>query len=451
MTSFPLPETSLPGLAPLLSGDLWERWAGEGKVPAIAGVRGAVRYLRLKPTSSCRLTIFCGEPALDGAPPLAFLVHLLPDAARAGTLFEKARARAERGPRSSYPPFLSVEPPAVVLPFPIDPELPELAGLYESDRLRRAIAPLLTEFPPAEWRLQKRLIQGELLAYKPGRRAVYRVKVKLRSLARDEKARTYLHVKVGTPEGASRSFANQRGIFGALEAAGAGAGNPAWRVPRPRGLVPDRALVAGEWIDAPRLDRVVAERGAAAANALARAGRALAELHRLELHLDHRPSPPERGETIRELAADLGALLPERRAALSALGARLARAIACFAVAPSCIVHGDFHTAQVLVEKDGVVLVDFDDAGRGYAAEDLGFFLASLDEAHAAPELPRAFLDGYRSVAGGEPREEMIRVATSAAIFARAVFPFRALHGNWPARTGARIDAAEALLQGLDS
>ena len=127
------------------------------------------------------------------------------------------------------------DPPVVATPFPNDPEISDLRHVYDVDRFRRALsATRPPELPSDKWRLQKRHVRTKLLAYKPGRRAVFKVRVGMRSLERNEKVRAYWHVKIVTPTAVDPTFENQKAIHDALPA------DADWRVPAPRGTVPSR-------------------------------------------------------------------------------------------------------------------------------------------------------------------------------------------------------------------
>lgn len=439
--TFPLPPNRLPGLEPLLAGSLWHAWAERGTVFPLAELRPAVGYVRLKPDSSCRLTVFANYEGNGATPPEAFLLYLFPDADRARESYEKELTR-KHVEASGWKPFLDETHAAVGVPFPNDPELPELRRLYEPDRFRRALVDVLAEFPETDWRIQRQLIQTRVLAYKPGRRAVFRVKVKLRHREADEKRRAYLHAKLATESFAQRSFANLEAVHDAAVRLGGG-----WQTPAPCGRSLERPFIAAHWVDGESLAQLVAQPKFDARSALARAGAALAALHRLDLHLDHVPSPVEEGERLIALAEDLGAVLPDEQRTARRIADSLACGLSRLALAPSAIVHGDFHPGQVIVKPDGVVLVDFDQAGRGYAAADLGDFCAQLEEDSPQPERAAAFLRGYESAAAERIPTDVILVATAAALFRRAAVPFRTLRPDWPSQIRSRLSRCDSLLR----
>ena len=138
---------------------------------------------------------------------IPFLLRLFPDGERAREAFEKELSRRHMIGSGGYQPFLCEDPPVVAVPYPNDPELPELRRIYQPERFRRTLSAVLPGYPGEDWRIQRQLIKPTLLAYKPGRRAVYKLKIKLRRRVGDEKIRVRLHAKFETAKTAQRCTA----------------------------------------------------------------------------------------------------------------------------------------------------------------------------------------------------------------------------------------------------
>lgn len=408
----------------------------------VDGVRAAVRYLRLKPDDSCRLAIFGARETEGTEPPDGFIVHLFADRDRARESFEKEQTRKHVA-TDRWQPFLDDEHAAVAVPYPNDPELPELRRLYEPDRFRRALAEVLPEFPESEWRIQRQLVRTTVLAYKPGRRAVFRIKVKLRHRDRDEKVRVILHAKLATDAFVDRALKNLTSIHEAARTL------PDLQTAVPCGRSSERPFTAAHWVDGETLRAHLAGPGSDRVDALARTGAALAQLHGLDLPLEHNPSPVEEGERLFELADDLGALLREEHDRAQRIADALACGLSRLAVAPSSIVHGDFHPGQVLVQPQGVVLVDFDRAGRGYAAQDVGEFSALLDPTGANSQEVTAFLAGYAAHTDRPLVPDEVRVSQAVALFKSLTTPFRELRSDWTDCIRYRLERCEHLLKEL--
>jgi len=418
---FPLPEHGLPALPLLLDGPLWSEWAAAGRVFEVTDFRASVGYLRWKPDTSCRLTVVGTSGGKGERPPLGFLLHLYPDRERARTAYEKLIRREPVIGEEGFEPFLSEDPPLVAAPFPNDPELPSLRYVYDPTRFRRALSKTRPNaYPAGEWRLQKRHIRTELLAYKPGRRAVFRVRVGVRHESRDEKVRLYWHVKVATPETAGPSVATARAIEAAVGT------DRHWRVPETWGFIESRSWSSTEWVVGDSLESDL--------ESAQRVGAALAEFHSLQVELPQLPTPTEESRDLQRLTEDLVLLIPTEETRIRALSKKLQIEMSTLAIDRVAPLHGDLHLDQIVLVGDQVVFVDLDRSGIGIPVTDLGSFAASSWSEGRSTEFVDAFLEGYRS-GGTLPDRRDLEIATAHQLFRRAVFPFRNLDPKWPERT----------------
>jgi len=441
MKRFRVPATCLPALEPLLVGDLWQTWAEQGKVFPVGDLREAVRYVRLKPTASCRLAVFGESREARSNLPAGFLLYLYPDRQRARAAYDKAVCRPRFPDPDGYEPFLSERHATLAVPFPNDAKIPALRHLYRPYRLRRALNEVLPDYPQTSWRISKRETGTQLLAYKPGRRAVFRVDVAIEHRTGPERIRLPLHIKVENPVSYRRSFANLTSIHAAIpEDAG-------WRVPAPRGNADSRGLAAAEWVHGVRLDRAVSEGPGAAA--LRATGRALLGLHRLAPAGLGQAASGLDGDSLCDLGNDLAELLPEHADRIRGLAERLAVQAAFLTEARSATVHGDFHLDQVLLAGDDVVLVDFDRAGSGHPLGDVGALLAHLEESGSGPESGHEFLEAYAEADGSPLERDRLSVATAAALFRRSIAPFRELKSDWPAQVLHKLERVAERLSGV--
>ena len=130
MNRFPVPATALPALKPLLDGSLWQEWAAERRVFPLADLVPAIRYVRLKPSTSCRLVVFGAEGETAADPPPGFLLHLYPDPERARVAFGKELTRRSHKGEGVFEPFLCERFGVVAVPFPNDPAIPGLRHMY---------------------------------------------------------------------------------------------------------------------------------------------------------------------------------------------------------------------------------------------------------------------------------------------------------------------------------
>lgn len=164
------------------------------------------------------------------------------------------------------------------------------------------------------------------------------------------------------------------------------------------------------------------------------AGREVARLHGAEgtsisiLPIDIDTSAadiaPWLADSVRALGKRLAVLLPEvsKREPLTEL-------------------HGDLSPDQVLVNEHGEIrLIDFDRAGGGPAARDLGSFLAAC-----RPEQGEEFLRGYRE-AGGKVDWVSLAVWEAYAHLNFALAPLRRGAADWPEKLRHTLDLAWAAL-----
>lgn len=63
------------------------------------------------------------------------------------------------------------------------------------------------------------------------------------------------------------------------------------------------------------------------------------------------------------------------------------------------LIHADLRPANVMVDDDGLAVIDFDDCGYGYYLYDFGSALTFYEHRPEAVAMAGAWLDGYRSVA----------------------------------------------------
>ena len=270
------------------------------------------------------------------------------------------------------------------------------------------------------------------LAYKPERRYV---------------------AKVEGPQGAHsvvkfygcRAFARVRRNLAHLKSIGYR------RLPRPVGKSKRRCAIAFDWSEGQGF-RELAGSGRSSGGHAFSVGRALAELHRQSPGVDlQRWDPANEVRRLEALSATLGALVPER--------ARLAREIferlksrLDGAARSAVLVHGDFHSKQVLVADSGIRFLDPDELSVGPAGLDIGTFLAHLQRdalrgylfPGTAESLSAAFLDGYAATTAPT---DCIDTFVACALFRFSHHPFRACEPDWPNGIARILGLIDAILR----
>jgi phosphotransferase family enzyme len=157
------------------------------------------------------------------------------------------------------------------------------------------------------------------------------------------------------------------------------------------------------------------------------------------------------GRSVRNAAALLTHVLPDRRAEIAGLAAELAGRAEGTVAGPT--IHGDLYEAQIFVdERHRLGLIDLEDAGPGDPLLDAANLLSHLatlsvtdPRAQGRPLayralLRRALLDAF----GASEAELAWRESLSMLLLATG--PFRVLSPDWPRKVAARVDAAARLL-----
>lgn len=178
-----------------------------------------------------------------------------------------------------------------------------------------------------------------------------------------------------------------------------------------------------------------------------RVGRALRQFHGLRAPAAPRRNVEAKIAQLERNAAELLLLLASDEKRIERLRHQLVLRLQVAPSLRSCLIHGDFHGDNVLVEGGRVGLVDLDDCALGDPADDLGSMWAqlrwlSIKGTRGPKRLERgrqAFLDGYLEDGPGE-------TAASAPVQAALhcfLFAYQCLrHAAAPARR----DQAQALL-----
>lgn len=437
MNTVPLPPDSPAGLEQLLSGELWPRLVDEGKVFPLEDPSRHIRYLRLKP-GSCRVFLLGEERQGADTPPLGILLRIYDDPDRARTAFEKETTRRPLPTPDGWMAFHDESTGVVGLPFPNDPEIPELRRIYEPDRFRRLALEFLPDQSAGRWRLQRSLTKFRLLAYKPGRRAVLKAKLKFRHLDEDLKERVRLHLKIEKKGSAVRS------IRQALEISRATAQCKLFGTPRFLGAASNGSLYAHQWNSGSHIDISSDD----LPQILEVIGGAIAELHALPLEL--RPlSPPQLMiDEVEVIRSDLSRLVPQYTSEIDEACQTLISAIPDLSLQPSSLLHGDLHLDQILLDAERPLLVDFDRAGRGYGCLDVGSFVEDLRSRGVSEQAEAAFEKGYQAASTVAMPPDQVMTGRAMALLRRASEPLRKLDPDWQSKLLASMQACRRRLEG---
>ena len=231
--------------------------------------------------------------------------------------------------------------------------------------------------------------------------------------------------------------------------------DPTLRSPRPLAHSCERHLLLLEpmpgqsWLD---LDQ------AAAIEALRRLGRAIAVVH--ETPLDGASDIGMQQFSRLDLArvTRSGELISQARpdvaSAATALTSRLTSDLP--ARQEEVMLHGDCHPGNVVVTDEGLSLIDFDQAGIGSAAADIGSLMARLNygsilrerDPATATGMTNAFLEGYAQVRA-LPDDRTLRWHVAAALLVeRGVRAVNRLRHTGLAKLERVVGTAHDLLDG---
>jgi hypothetical protein len=299
--------------------------------------------------------------------------------------------------------------------YPDDPHLPGLRAVADADPARALLDSVGA--PPGPVRIRRR-------SYRPGRRGV---------------------LELVTPR--SRVFAKvvRPGRVASLQAIHrAAASNLA--IPRSLGWSADSGIVMLE-----------AMRGRTVRTLLEKRRAGLPDPGALVSVLDQLPDPPHPdsggasssiGERATRHANLLRAILPRHTALIDRVLDRLRDAPEAEPVA----IHGDFHSAQVLVRNGSVSgIIDVDTLRRGQRAEDLGRFIAHLSALRLGGKLG-ADADAYRESLvehfRGAVHPSQLASEVAVSLLGYASGPFRVLEPGWQGGALRRIELADDWLQG---
>lgn len=410
-------DTALPGLGALLEPA--RLTAMIRRVLPHFDARLDITYVRYKPGQSCLIGY-----RLTDANGTSFVTAT---AMRRDAVGKQTKPLQQPIKDSLYGPGrLSFDENAILVSFfPNDDKLSSIERLTESFSWRHLLTKLLpdrTDLWNCCW---------EPIRYKPERRFVGRLTLN------------------GTIRGSIKIY-TEAGYESARVGASAFEDGETYQLPHVLGQSDRRHVLVFSWLPG-RLLAVCMREPKFEPASVAYVGAALAELHSQPANaLSHRQRST--GLTSLEQAAQwLAGVLPAIAKTTIALADRLIQRLQDEPPISKPI-HGDFYANQVVLNRDNISFIDFDEAHRGDPACDLGAFIAHLESnairGHASPLLvepmTHALLDGYRWRL--EMSDERVALFTATALLRLALHPFRSREAAWPETTQAILNRAEDIL-----
>lgn len=182
---------------------------------------------------------------------------------------------------------------------------------------------------------------------------------------------------------------------------------------------------------------------AEAASLLRAAGQRLAFLHRSSVACPIRASRAEQCDELEKKTLKLATVVPELAPRMEILVSSLRHRMGQWNPVTPAVVHGDFHSRQLMVHGDAVALFDFDEIGGGDPLEDFGHFAANLASAgRDIPTCMRAIYEGYGAILPAEG----VAWHTALQLVTRAYRGLLQLRPDFDARANRFLALAEEVL-----
>jgi aminoglycoside phosphotransferase (APT) family kinase protein len=412
-------DSAVPGLALVLDADAFVGALGRS-VPE-ADVSGArITYVKYKPGTNCLVGF---RLVVDGN-----ALDVYAKAYRTGATKKLHEAQEEPGRpgllgRGRIPLYDHV---VVVSTFENDARVSALSSVAETP------SGFLSDLLPARPALWSGTLEG--LVYKPERRWVAR-------LSTEDGAQAV--VKLYTPWGYELLQPHRRPY----------AARPPLRLASTLGASARHAALAFEWLPGRLLSEAILD-PQLDARAVAKVGSAVAQLHALSTEGFAQLEPEGAASTLLAEADTLGILCPHLGQRAKATARRIAARLVARPPARRCLIHGDLHARQVLLDGDTVAILDLDRALCADPLIDVGVFAAHLERevirghlaASRVESLGEAMLGGYAAERPETAVADDTRLHTAAELFRLAPQFFRYREPDWPERTAACLDRVEAIL-----
>ena len=279
--------------------------------------------------------------------------------------------------------------------FPFDHSLPALERLMTGP-LPELAEPIMARFGAGEWRLED--WQSESVRYRVDLRASVKLTVRAtNSLSgRTSERRFFAKVYAGADQ-AERAWTVQRDLAVALAAA-----SEPFRLAPLAAVLPDHRVLVQDEVEAPSLPYVIRRTDhEEAVEAVRRAARAIAALHRLPIAAPEHRIELDRTDPVRlRRSADaLRNSRPDLDTAVTEIEAEIHAGLDAIGQLSTVPSHGDLKPAHLLFQEESVVLLDIDKFAAGEPMLDVTSLLMPLRRERktrlAGTALDRVFAEEY--------------------------------------------------------
>lgn len=429
-------------------------------IPAAGRVEQCqVTYCKVKPNRDINLALAARLPGSgDGATMRRFSCTIFPDELQARAKYAAENERPVPGSvrrrlqHEGFARFTALldGPAAIVRAFPVDPQLPGLAGATDAAQVTALLEAHLERCRSAG---PPRSVAMDVLHYKPCRSCMvhYRAGFGEGPAA----APAHLYGKVYRDE---NGVQGERFLRAAWEASGAGAG--AWRVARPVTYVAPWRMLLQEAVPGQEFRQVFDEltRDDAGEAELRRAeellgavAAAIRGFQLMPLAMGPRNTFARLHEDQEHNLAYLRLSQPALADQIAAIRRELLRLEPRTAAAGLVFCHGDFAHGNVIIDGHNVGIVDLDKVGNAEPAYDVAYFLThmwSFGVRHPARALHvarlwRSFREAYLALAPevSAPRLALYEALDFAAYVLRN-FRKQSHQANWMLWAQGQIEAA---------
>ncbi len=303
-----------------------------------------------------------------------------------------------------------------------DPALPSLTAALDFERVHEEFKHAFPSLSSEGFVRPKKI---RVVRHKPGKRAVVEYDVRLREHGAITERLTLIG-KLRARRYGNEGFRMQEAIwkagFDATSADGIA-------VPEPLGVITDFKMWFQRKVPGVTAEEFFAKAGTAESIALARkVAEAIHKLHRAGVPTEKSHTMADELRILRECFAKVAAVKPAWTGRIAKLQRACEQLGASVGATPTCGIHRDFYSAQVIVDGARLWLIDFDLYCQGDPGLDVGNFIGHLSEqalrergdAGALADVERALEERFVELSGEGVRKS-VRAYTTLTL-ARHVF-----------------------------
>lgn len=348
--------------------------------------------------------------------------------------------RASKGMARAMPlrtPWLVAQDAHLIVhAFPLDPAMPSLLNVADPEAMKVALRHLWQERGA-----RVRRVHVDTLSYTPGMRAALQYEI----LAEDGRTSVpelrRLVGKIDVRRPPARLFAGHWAVWRQ--------GSGRLCIAPPVGYLAVARLSLQEFLTGTRLSDITGI--GELKGRVRKAAYAISRVHALTAPVVKHRSLEKEMSNVERWGAVLSQIRPAQAARLATLSSRLRGELA-ERIRITATIHADFHLANILTDRNGVTLIDWDQAAHGDPMLDVGRLLASLRVASlrlngkldGLDDVGDSFLEAY--LARTRENAQRARLFEASSLITAAATPFRLQREGWEEAADLIIDQVERVL-----